>query len=83
MILQKWQIQDAKAKFSQLINSLENGDQFITYRGDLVAVVVSKKRYDELTTPSGTLLDFFKNSPLQDVDLEIERSRDFPREVDL
>lgn len=83
MLLQKWQIQDAKAKFSQLINSLEKGDQFITYRGDLVAVVVSKKRYDELTTANGTLLDFFKSSPLQDVDLEIERSRDFPREVNL
>lgn len=83
MFTQRWQIQDAKAKFSKLISSLEKGDQFITYRGEPVAVVISKKRYDELTAPRGSLLDFFKQSPLQEIDIEIERQRDLPREVDL
>jgi antitoxin Phd len=84
MSLPIWQTQEAKANFSQLVKAvLEQGDQFITYRGELIAVVISKERYDELTRPVTSLIDFFKNSPLQDVDLEIERKPDLPRDISL
>ncbi|HEY4831639.1 MAG TPA: type II toxin-antitoxin system prevent-host-death family antitoxin [Waddliaceae bacterium] len=76
-----WQTQEAKAKFSQLVKVVNQGDQFITFRGEVVAVVISKKKYDELTKPDGSLLDFFKNAPLQAVDLDIERSSDLSREI--
>jgi prevent-host-death family protein len=83
MTLSKWQMQEAKAKFSQLIKSLSKGDQFITYRGELIAVVISKERYEELITPAETLIDFFKKAPLQHIDIKIERSRDLPRDISL
>lgn len=83
MLVSVWQTQEAKAKFSQLIKSLDQGDQFITYRGELCAVVISKKRYEELTQPTESLIDFFKRSPLQDVHLEIKRSQDIPRDVSI
>jgi antitoxin Phd len=84
MTLSTWQTQEAKAKFSQLVRAaFEEGDQFITFRGELIAVVISKERYDELTRPSGSLLNFFKAAPLQDTNLEIERSRDLPRAITL
>ena len=35
------------------------------------------------STRSGTLADFFAASPLRDSGLEIERSQDGPREIDL
>lgn len=82
MALSVWQTQEAKAKFSQLVKAtLEEGDQFITSRGELIAVLISRERYDELTRPSGSLLEFFRNAPLQDVELKIERSRDLSRDI--
>lgn len=84
MLTHKWQIQEAKAQFSQLVKAAEEqGDQFITYRGELIAVLISKERYEQLTQPLGSLLDLFREAPLQDVELEIERSKDLPRDVSL
>ena len=72
-----WQTHIAKAKFSQLIKAVrERGDQIISVRGEQVAVIISKKRYDKLTKPSDSFLEFFKNAPLQDIELEIERNHD-------
>jgi hypothetical protein len=36
----------------------------------------------EVTT-HGSLHDFFMNSPLRGADLDLERTRDYPRELDL
>ncbi len=78
-----WQIQEAKAQFSQLIKNAEKEDQIVTQRGEPVAVVISKKRYDKLTKRPTALLDFFKNAPLPDADIEITRSKDAPRKGEL
>ncbi|MCC5832904.1 MAG: type II toxin-antitoxin system Phd/YefM family antitoxin [Chlamydiales bacterium] len=79
-----WQTQEAKARFSNLIkDALDKGDQFISFRGEPVAVVISMERYDELTKPANSLLDFFRNAPLQEVELEIKRSKELPRDISL
>lgn len=79
-----WQIQEAKAHFSKLINSLEtNGLQKITKQGEEVAIVMSKKEYEKLVRPKTTLIEFFANSPLSEIDLDIERSKDEMRDIDL
>lgn len=80
----QWQIQDASAKFSQLVRKVEtSGTQFITKRGNSIAVIMSKEKYDELIRPSKSLIDFFAEAPLIDVDLDLSRSIDLPREIDL
>lgn len=81
--LPTWKSQDAKAEFSRLVRECSNQDQLITNREEPVAVVVSKRRYDELTEKAGSLLDFFRNAPLADVEIEIERNKDLPREFEL
>ena len=74
MALSIWQTQEAKAKFSQLVKAaLVEGDQFIIQNGELVVAILSKKKYDTLTHPSKSFLDFFKDAPLQEIELEIER----------
>ncbi len=79
-----WQIQEASAKFSQLMERVkEAGTQVITKRGAPIVVVMSKQRYDELIKPSNSLLDFFEEAPLPEIDLDISRSNDLPREVRL
>jgi antitoxin Phd len=79
-----WQIQEAKTYFSKLIHCVEEfGLQKITRQGHEVAVVMSKKEYDKLVQPKTSLIDFFANSPLSELDIDIERSKDPMREVDL
>jgi antitoxin Phd len=45
----KWQLQDAKSRFSELIDdTLEKGPQVVTRRGIDTAVVVSIEQWDKL-----------------------------------
>lgn len=47
--MSKWQLQEAKARFSELIDdTLNKGPQIVTRRGIDTAVVVSMKEWNEL-----------------------------------
>ncbi|KAF3362494.1 hypothetical protein PHSC3_000967 [Chlamydiales bacterium STE3] len=79
-----WQIQEAKAKFSQLVEDANiKGYQTITKQGEPVAVILSKKEFDKMTQSKTSLLNFFKTAPCQEIELNIQRSKDLPREIDL
>jgi prevent-host-death family protein len=79
-----WQIQEAKAKFSQLIQeTTKHGRQIITKNGEPVAVILSKNEFDKLKGPAKSLIEFFKDAPFQETELEIQRAKDDPREIDL
>lgn len=79
-----WQIQEAKAKFSQLVEDANvKGYQTITKQGEPVAVILSKKEFDKITQFKTSLLNFFKAAPCQEIELDIQRSKDLPREPDL
>ena len=80
----EWQLQEAKNRLSQVVNSaLHDGPQTITLRGKPAAVVVSFDEYRKLTLPRTGLSQFFRQSPLHDVELDLSRSADLPREVEL
>jgi prevent-host-death family protein len=73
--MQTWQIQTAKARFSELVKqAAADGPQDITLHGRSVAVVLSRELFDRLSGNAGSLVDFMQQSPLcgQD-DLEFER----------
>lgn len=78
-----WQLQDAKARLSELVKSLEtDGPQEITVHGRPAAVLLSVRDYQRLTAPRESLLDVMRRSPLyglEDIDLERDKSptRDF------
>jgi len=79
-----WQIQEAKAKFSELIRTAQTqGPQTITNHGQEEAVVLSKKDYDRLRGPKIGLVELCRNSPLYGVDLKIVRNKTVSRRVDL
>jgi prevent-host-death family protein len=80
----EWQLQEAKNRLSQVVDSaLHDGPQTITLRGKPTAVVVSFDEYRKLTLPRTGLSQFFRQSPLHDVELDLGRSADLPREVEL
>lgn len=79
-----WQLQEAKNRLSQVVDhALHDGPQTITLRGKPAAVVISVEAFQKLSQPKTTLKDFFQQSPLRDVELNITRSKDLPRKVDL
>lgn len=79
-----WQVQDAKARFSELLRSAAaEGPQAITVRGRTAAVVVSQEEYERLKGKKPSLVEFMRSSPLAGVDLEIERDRSPGRDIDL
>jgi len=81
--MQKWQLQDAKNKFSEVVdNASIFGPQCITRRGIETAVVLSMHEYRKLTSPTTGLVDFFRNSPFYGIDLDLERDKGSAREVE-
>jgi antitoxin Phd len=80
----RWQLQDAKNRLSELVRKArEEGPQVITLHGRDAVVVVSANEFGKLARPRGCLVDFFRKSPLADASLDLERSRDTGRPVDL
>lgn len=59
-LFNRWQIQEAKAKFSRVIEDAAKTSQIITKNGEPVAVIISIKEFDRLSKPKASLLEFFK-----------------------
>ena len=79
-----WQLQEAKSKFSQLVESaMADEPQIVTKHGHNAVVVLSYKEYEAMTKPKNSLVNFFRDSPLADAELDISRNNDFPREIEL
>ncbi|HEV2740590.1 MAG TPA: type II toxin-antitoxin system Phd/YefM family antitoxin [Candidatus Elarobacter sp.] len=80
----EWQLQDAKANLSQLVNrALEEGPQRITRHGRGAAVVLSERDYDRLIARTrGSLSEFLARSPLRGVPMDVRDHADTGREVD-
>ena len=43
-----WNSQDARAKFSEMVHQAESQNQLITNRNRTIAVVIAKRRYDQV-----------------------------------
>ena len=79
-----WQVQEAKARFSELMRSAdEAGPQTITARGRRAAVLLSASDYDRLRNRKPSLTAFMRASPLSGIELTDERDRTPPRDVEL
>lgn len=79
-----WQVKDARAHFSALLDkALSEGPQTVLRNGKEVVVVVSVEEWNRRKRRRGDLVEFFAKSPLCDEQLEIERMRDAPREIEL
>jgi len=81
---ERWQLQEAKNRLSELVRKArEEGPQVITVHGTDAAVVMSAEQYAKLARRKGTLADFFRKSPLVGEELDLTRSRDLGRPVEI
>lgn len=83
--MQTWQMQTAKARFSDVVRSAKSeGPQDITVHGKSVAVVLSRELFDRLSGNTQSLVQFMQASPLFGMDdVVFERDQSLTREVSL
>lgn len=82
-----WQIQSAKARFSEVFQRARTeGPQRITRQGKEAVVMVAEEQYNRLLSKSRqpkNIVDFFQQSPLAGLDLDLKRDRSPARDTDL
>ena len=82
----QWQLQEAKARFSQMIRLAQDEPQLITVHGQETAVVLSKAEYDRLTRQKPLLTTVMQSVPIGDDEIDGDiiadswiRDRSLPR----
>ncbi len=81
-----WPLQDAKARFSELVRRARSeGPQYVTVHGREEVVVVAADEYRRLKgEPTGqALIDALQSSPFREIEIEPERVRLPERDVEL
>ncbi|RZD17994.1 MAG: type II toxin-antitoxin system Phd/YefM family antitoxin [Candidatus Acididesulfobacter diazotrophicus] len=74
----KWQLQEAKNRFSNLVEIAKNeGPQLITKNGKDAVVILSADEYKKLIKPKINLVEFIQQSPLKGLNLPMSKDRGF------
>jgi prevent-host-death family protein len=77
-----WQLQEAKAKFSELVQkAIDEGPQTVTRHGKPSVVVLATEQFDLMRKRQISLKDLLQSAPWHE--LEIERDKSYPREIEL
>jgi len=83
----RWQLQTAKAKFSELFRRARTeGPQYVTRQGKEAVVILPAEDFQRLASRQrqpASLVKFFAESPLKGIDLDLHRAPDYGRKVEL
>lgn len=80
----RWQVQEAKQRFSEVIRAAEAGEpQIVTKHGEEIAVVIDIAEYRRLRGEPVSLMEYLRTDPIADDSFTVERHPDPPRAVDL
>ena len=75
MVSKSWQLQDAKNRFSELVErALKEGPQTVTRHGKPAVVIISAAEYEKTQAPQKSLIELLRECP-EDLG-EIVRPRD-------
>lgn len=82
-----WQLQAAKARFSELFRRARaDGPQYVTKAGKEAVVVVPAEQFEELIARRRhpkSLVEFFRSSPLVNSGINFDREPDYGRDIEL
>jgi antitoxin Phd len=83
----RWQLQTAKAQFSEVFRRARTeGPQWVTRQNKEAVVILPAEEFERLLTRSRqprSLSEFFAHSPLAKAKIDLERDVDYGREIDL
>ena len=76
-----WQLQQAKSRFSEVVNeALAHGPQIVSRHGEDVVVILSYAEYRQMQKAQLPLGEFFSHSPLCGTEeLDLSRDNSLPR----
>jgi prevent-host-death family protein len=78
----RWQVQDAKQRFSELIRTAHaEGPQVVTRHGEEIAVVIDIADYRHLKGDIAEFKDYLRSGPDFD-DFDFTRTAERPRSTD-
>jgi prevent-host-death family protein len=82
-----WQLQDAKARFSEVVKrAREHGPQHVSVRGEPAVVILSEEAFAALTSQRPSIVDhILEGPPWPDdlIELINDRARDAGRDISL
>jgi len=82
-----WQLQAAKARFSEVFRlARTEGPQLITRQGKQGVIMIPVEQFDQLVVRARqpkSLVQFFRESPLVGLELDLERDKDKGRDIEL
>jgi antitoxin Phd len=82
--VQTWQLQDAKARLSEVVKrAVSDGPQKITVRGEPAVVVVSNDVYESLQEPKQSLAEVLRASPFVGLEMDFPRNKSRNRSTSL
>lgn len=80
-----WQLQTAKARFSELFRLVRSkGPQWVTRQGKEAVVVLAAEQFERLLKQNAgpqSLVDFFAQSPLSSAEIKFKRDADVGRDI--
>lgn len=77
-----WQVQEAKQRFSELVErAVSEGPQIVTKHGRPTVAVVEIGAFRRLSGSAMDFKEFLLSAPDLSI-LELDRSKDLPREID-
>lgn len=83
----EWQVQTAKARFSEVFRKARTeGPQRITRQGKEAVVMLPEEQYKQLVgegAPQKSLAQFLRESPLMGVKLDLRRNKSRSRDIQL
>ncbi len=81
----QWQLQEAKNKFSQVVQYARKEPQIITLHSKETVAIISIEDYHKLypKKKKPSLLNIMQHSPWADIDLDVFRSKDTGRDIEL
>ncbi len=78
-----WQLQEAKNKFSRLVDKAHHdGPQIVTKHGKEFVAIIAIEDYRKLSKPTSDLISFFKKSPLFGINLDLIRGKSVSRDTE-
>jgi len=79
----RWQLQEAKSRFSEVVDlSIKEGPQLVTRRGEEAVVILAAADFRRLTGQTPRLMECLLNAP-RGKTLALERSPEPVRRIDL
>ena len=81
--MRTWELQEAKSRFSDVVDlTLIEGPQLVTRRGAEAVVVLAAEDYHRLVSDGPNMIDYSLNAPRGEA-LIITRSKETIRDLDL